>query len=168
VRRAHELQELGRDLVLSLERAKGTVAEHQARVDRLEAHARAFRGTLGHAIDSLSRERSRERAHVEAIASRRKGIDEDSTLPEVDAIGRETLLWEQAALAAEEARARVLEEDLGYQIEALQRQLAEQNVRSELDLADATGKLEGALSALRRLTGELIRTIEEAASAVSR
>ena len=60
-----------------------------------------------------------------------------------------------------------MEHDIGFQIEALQRQLAAQNEQLDGELADATGKLEGALSALRRMTGELIRTIEEAASVVS-
>jgi len=168
VRRARELSSLATDLVTSLERAKATVAEHQSRVDRLETHGRAFRGTLGHAIDSLSRERSRERAHLDAILARREDIDLDITLTGVDPVAREVIVWEQAALEAEEGRAHLVEQDLRYQLEALQRQLASQNEQLDAELADATGKLEGALSALRRMTGELIRTIEEAASAVGR
>jgi eukaryotic-like serine/threonine-protein kinase len=132
VRRASELSVQAGDLVASLERAKSTVAEHQARVDRLEMRGRAFRSTLGHAIDTLSRDRSR------------------------------------AALHAEEARARLVADDLGVQVEALQRQLAAQNEQLDAELSDATGKLEGALSALRRMTGELIGTIEEAASEAGR
>jgi hypothetical protein len=167
--RARELSIHAADLVTSLERAKSTVAEHQARVDRLETHGRAFRGTLGHAIDTLSRDRSRERAHLEAITARRDGIDTEVTLTGgIDMVLREVLVWEQAALEAEDQRAILVEQDLGYQIEALQRQLAAQNEQLDTELADATGKLEGALSALRRMTGELIRTIEEAASAVER
>jgi serine/threonine-protein kinase len=166
VRRARELADQAASLVSSLERAKATVAEHQARVDRLETHGRAFRTTLGHAIDTLSRDRSRERAHLEAILARREGIDADATLPGVDTRSRDALVWESAALEAEEARAQLVEQDLGFQIDALQRQLAEDNERLEADLAGATGQLEGALSALRRMTGDLIRTIEEAASAV--
>ncbi len=168
VRRARELSSLATDLVTSLERAKATVAEHQSRVDRLETHGRAFRGTLGHAIDSLSRERSRERAHLDAIEARRDGIDLDITLTGVDAVAREVIVWEQAALEAEEERAHLVEQDLRYQLEALQRQLATQNEQLDAELADATGMLEGALAALRRMTGELVRTIEEAASAVGR
>ena len=167
-RRARELSSHATDLVTSLERAKGTVAEHQSRVDRLETHGRAFRGTLGHAIDSLSRDRSRERAHLDAIEARREGIDLDITLTGIDPVAREVIVWEQAALEAEEGRAPLVEQDLRYQLEALQRQLASQNEQLDAELADATGKLEGALSALRRMTGELIRTIEEAASAVGR
>jgi serine/threonine-protein kinase len=168
VRRARELSSLATELVTSLERVKATVAEHQSRVDRLDTHGRAFRGTLGHAIDSLSRDRSRERAHLDAILARREGIDLDITLTGVDAVAREVIVWEQAALEAEEERAHLVEQDLRFQLEALQRQLATQNEQLDAELADATGKLEGALSALRRMTGELIRTIEEAASAVGR
>jgi len=167
VRRARELAEVAGGLVTSLERAKATIAEHQARVDRLEAHGRAFRATLGHAVDTLSRDRSRERAHLDAIAARRSRLDEGSTSPGVDARGREALAWEMAALETEEGRARAVEGDLTFQIESLQRQLDWQNEQLEADLAQATGQLEGALSAIRRMTGELVRTIEEAASAVA-
>ena len=62
----------------SLERAKGAVDEYQARVDALELRARNFRRTLGHAIDALSRDRSRELAHLEAIAALRGGIHEEA------------------------------------------------------------------------------------------
>jgi len=166
--RARELAEQATTLVASLERVKATVAEHQSRVDRLETHGRAFRGTLGHAIEALSRDRSRERAHLEAIAARREGIDSDATLPGVDARAKEAFAWEQAALEAEDARAYLVEQDLGYQLEALQRQLAGQNEQLDAELAEGTGKLEGALSALRTMTGELVRAIEEAASEVGR
>jgi tRNA A-37 threonylcarbamoyl transferase component Bud32 len=168
VRRARELANGAASLVVSLERAKATVAEHQSRVDRLETHGRAFRGSLGHAIDTLSRDRSRERVHIDALASRRDGIDMDATFPGVDTRGRDALVWERAALEAEASRAQLVEQDLGFQVDALQRQLAAQNEQLDGELADATGKLEGALQALRRMTGELIRTIEEAASATSR
>jgi serine/threonine-protein kinase len=167
VRRARELAAAAGDLVGGLERAKATVADHQARVDRLETHGRGFRGSLGRAIDVLSRDRSRERAHLDAVATRRDGIDADATLPGNDHRAREALVWERAALEAEASRAELVQQDLGFQIEALQRQLAAQNEQLDAELADATGKLEGALSALRRMTGELVRTIEEAASAVS-
>jgi serine/threonine-protein kinase len=166
VRRARELADQAATLVSSLERAKATVAEHQARVDRLETHGRAFRATLGHAIDTLSRERSRERAHLEAILSRREVIDTDATVPGVDTRSRDALVWESAALEAEEARAQLVDQDLSFQIDALQRQLEADNELLDADLSEATGQLEGSLSALRRMTGDLIRTIELAASAV--
>jgi serine/threonine-protein kinase len=65
VRRAQDLAEVARSLLGSLERATANASEHQTRVDRLESDGMAFRSTLGHAIDSLSRERARERARPE-------------------------------------------------------------------------------------------------------
>jgi len=64
--------------------------------------------------------------------------------------------------------ARGVVDDLGYQIEQLKQQLARQNEQHDTELAEASGHLEGALAALRRMTGELVRTIEEAATAVVR
>ena len=77
VRRARDLSETARSLLASLDRAKSAVVEHQAQVDALEARGRSFRATLGHAIDALSRDRSRELAHLEAIAALRSGIHEE-------------------------------------------------------------------------------------------
>ncbi len=165
VRRARDLSESARNLLVSLERARGAVVEHQAQVDALELRARSFRATLGHAIDALSRDRSRELAHLEAIAALRGGIHEElEAAAPGDARQRETLAWESAAVQAEETRARALAEDLNYQIETLERQLDAQNGELEADLADATGKLEGGLSAVRRITGELVRTMADAAN----
>ncbi len=164
VLRARDLSEHARMLIASLERAKGAVREHQAEVDALQARGRNFRTTLGHAIDALSRDRSRELAHLEAIGALRAGIQEEMAMvPRSDARQREALAWEFAALQAEENRARVTVRDLDYQLETLQRQLAEQNGAIEAELANATGRLEGALSAVRRITGELVRTMADAA-----
>ncbi len=168
VRRAIQLAEHARALVSSLERAKVAVAEHQARVDRLETQGRSFRMTIGAAIDTLSRDLSRERAHFDAIAARRLRISEDASTPSLDHSSRESLVWERAALEAEEKRARDVDADLGFQIEALQDRLAGQNEHLDLEMKQATGELEGALSALRHMTGELVRTIEEAAAAVGK
>jgi serine/threonine-protein kinase len=167
VRRARDLSDHARSLVASLERARGAVKDHQAAVDVLQARARNFRATLGHAIDALSRDRSRELAHLEAIGALRAGIQEEAAIaPRNDARQREALAWEYAALQAEENRARVTVRDLDYQLETLQRQLAEQNGNLEAELADATGMLEGALSAVRRITGELVRTMADAANSL--
>ncbi len=166
VRRATQLAEDARSLIVSLERAKATVSEHQARVDRLETQGRSFRTTLGAAIDALSRERSRERAHLEAITSRRMRIGDDATAPSLDRPSRDSLVWERAALETEEARARALDVDLTFQLDELQRQLAARNEEHDAQMRVAAGELEGALSALRHMTGQLVRTIEEAAVAV--
>jgi serine/threonine-protein kinase len=162
VRRARELCAHARELIASLERARGMASEHQARVDRLEAHGRAFRATLGHAIDTLWRDRSRERAHLDAIGRRHDAIAGEPLGASADVRAKEGRDWEAATLEVEATRAREVERDLGYQIETLEKQLHAQNEHLEAELAYATGQLEGALSALRRMTGELLRTIEEA------
>jgi serine/threonine protein kinase len=164
VRRARDLSETARSLLASLDRAKSAVVEHQAQVDALEARGRSFRATLGHAIDALSRDRSRELAHLEAIAALRSGIHEEMEAAPGDARQRESLAWESAAVQAEENRARATAADLDYQIETLERQLDAQNGDLEAELADATGRLEGGLSAVRRITGELVRTMADAAN----
>ncbi len=132
VRRARDLVEVALSLVASLERAGATAGEHQVRVDRLESEGRAFRDSLGKAIDTLSRDRSRQRARVEA------------------------------GTPDEERRARAADADLSFQIETLERQLEAKNERLEAQLADATGRLEGVLSAVRRITRELAKTREDA------
>jgi serine/threonine protein kinase len=168
VQRASQLAEEARSLVVSLERAKVAVAEHQARVDRLEAQGRSFRTTIGGAIDALSRDLSREHAHFDAITARRLRITEDASAPSIEHGSRESLVWERAALEAEEKRAHDVGADLTFQIEELQRQLAGQNEQLDHEMKLATGELEGALSALRHMTGQLVRTIEEAAAAVGK
>ena len=42
-----------------------------------------------------------------------------------------------------------------------------QNERLARDFAEATGLLEGAISAVRRLTNELVRALDEAATLVT-
>jgi hypothetical protein len=69
--------------------------------------------------------------------------------------------WEVEALSAEEKRARAVDDDLAFQLDALQRQLDTKNEAFERELLEASGQLEGSLSALRRLTSELVRTIDD-------
>jgi serine/threonine-protein kinase len=163
LRRARELVEHTEDMVAALERAKATAAHHQSRVDRLEMHARSFRASLGYAIDALSRDRSQERVRAEGIAARRMGLERAALAIGPDSTEGDVLLWERAALDTEAGRARASEQDLTFQIAELQKQLDTQNEQVDADLAAASGQLEGALSALRRLTGELVRTVEDAA-----
>jgi serine/threonine protein kinase len=165
VRRARDLAESARSLLGSLERAKAAVAAHQAQVDTLEARARSVRATVGHAIDALSRDRSRELAHLEAITALRSGILEElAAASPADVHHRETLAWESAALEAERTRASAMAADLSYQIQTLEQQLDGHNGDLEAELASATGRLEGGLSAVRRITGELVRTMADAAN----
>jgi serine/threonine-protein kinase len=158
--RASECVAYGRTLVVSIERATRASSEAQARVDRLEAKGREFRANLGHAIDTLCREQSRERANAAALQTRREALGETRPKDEASA---DTVVWEKAALGAEESRIRTLEADLVFQIKELQAQLDTQNQELEAELASATGALEGALVALRQLTGEFVRTLDEAA-----
>jgi serine/threonine protein kinase len=167
VRRARDLSQTARGLLASLARAKAVVAAHQAKVDTLDARGRAFRGSLGHAIDVLSRDRSRELARLEAIAALRGGIrDEIAVTAAVDARQREALAREASSVQIEETRVREADADLAFQIETLQRQLHGQNEQLESELTEATGMLEGSLSALRRITGELVRIMADAASSL--
>jgi|HubBroStandDraft_1064217.scaffolds.fasta_scaffold36922_2 serine/threonine protein kinase len=165
VRRARDMAEVASALIASLDRAKAAVATHQSVVDGIELRGREFRGSIGHAIDALSRDRSRERAELDAIAARRAGIRIELAVSS-PAQG-ESLIWEAAALQAQEGRSLVLDNDLGFQIETLQRQLEAQNEQVERELAHAAGMLEGALSGVRRITGELVRTMAEAAAAIA-
>jgi serine/threonine-protein kinase len=162
--RAADLAAHARGLVEKLERATKQVAEVQGRVDRLEAHARDFRSNLGHAIDELARDRARERSHWTALRDRRDEIEVDSSHP---ASKREANVWEAAALSAEEERVKGTEADITFQIVQLQLQLEAKNERFEKEYAAATGELEGSISAVRAMTHEIVRTLDEAASVVA-
>jgi len=186
--RAAELALVAGEMVPRVERAAKTVGELQARVDRLEAQGREFRTNLGHAIDVLVHDRSRERAHLDALRARRQALQRaieggapqasDSSqslssqratvpLPPIGAIagaGPRSLdprVWEVEAIAAEELRASKVDDDLAFQLDALQKQLDAKNEGFERELVQATGQLEGSLSALRRLTSEIVRTIDD-------
>jgi hypothetical protein len=76
-------------------------------------------------------------------------------------------MWETAALGAEAERARLQEEDLSFQIETLQAQLDTSNRVLEEELAEASGALEGSLAAVRQLTSEFVRSLDEAAAEMS-
>ncbi len=159
--RAASLAESARTMVPRVERASNTVADLQLRVDDLQARARDFRATLGKAIDVLLRDRSRERVRIDGLRARRNVVA--GRIP----TSTDGALWEAASLAAEEERARAVDADLSFQIESLQRELDRRNEELDRELLDATGQLEGALSAFRALTNELVRALEAAAHLVS-
>ena len=159
-----ELAAHARALVGKLERASATVAEVQSRVDRLQAHAREFRSNLGHAIDELARDRARERSHWSALRARRDEIEVDQPPAPSQ---REANVWEAAALSAEEEHVRSVEQDITFQIVQLQLQLEAKNERFEKEYASTTGELEGSISAVRAMTHEIVRTLDEAAAVVS-
>ena len=69
----------------------------------------------------------------------------------------------------DQPRCRIgLRHDLGHQIDVLQKRLEAKNEELEWELASATGSLEGFLSALRRLTSELVRTIDDGIAILQR
>jgi serine/threonine protein kinase len=166
VRRAADLVAVGGNLLASLERAAIAVSQYQTAVDDLEAEGREFRATLGHAIDTLSRDRSRELARLDTIARRRTALQQEAVAEGVDKKKEEATAWELAALTSEEARERALDVDLAYQIDTLEKQMNDRNEVLDGKLAEATARLEGALSAIRRITRELTRTREDAARAL--
>ena len=177
--RAAELALVAGEMVPRVERAAKVVGELQAKVDRLEARGREFRTNLGHAIDVLVHDRSRERAHLDALRARRQALERaiegganpsptsgpsssNGTAP-MPPIGssHDPRAWEVEALVAEEQRAAKVDDDLAFQLDALQSQLDAKNEEFERELVQATGQLEGSLSALRRLTSEIVRTIDD-------
>ena len=174
--RAAELALIAGEMVPRVERAARVVGELQAKVDRLEATGREFRANLGHAIDVLVHDRSRERAHQDALRARRQALErailgivsaiipsssDPGTSPLAPPAGQDPRAWEIEALVAEENRAAAVAQDLTFQVDALQKQLDGKNEALERDLVTATGNLEGSLSALRRLTSEIVRTIDD-------
>ena len=184
--RASELALVAGDMISRVARAAKWVGELQAKVDRLEARGREFRANLGHAIDVLAHDRSRERAHLATVRARRSALQRaiaggnratfsSSALSETmpfrppEAVSMAPLggasdprAWEIEALVAEEARAATVDEDLGFQLSALQSQLDAMNEEFERELIQGTGQLEGALLALRRLTSEIACTVNDA------
>ena len=156
--KASELALVAGEMVPRVERASKMVSDLQARVDRLEATGREFRGNLGHAIDVLVHDRSRERAHLDALRARREALQRAVSEGSATSDARP---WEIEALVSEERRAEGVVEDLAFQIATLQSQLDARNEQHERALVQSTGQLEGCLSALRTLTNEIARTIDD-------
>jgi len=163
--KASELAAMAGEMIPRVERSSRAVAELQSRVDRIDARAREFRANLGHAIDVLLRDRSRERAHLEAVRARRAGMAV-AELPE-SVRSPEGRAWESQALVAEEERMAVVVADLGFQVEALQKQLDAKNDELERELSEVSGALEGSLAALRRMSSELARTVRDGVALAS-
>jgi hypothetical protein len=180
-RNATEMALVAGEMVPRLERAGRLIGDLQAKVDLLEAKARETRGNLGHAIDVLLHDKSRERAHLDTLRARRMALERAISAAQMVMSSRDGAsaawargpdspspasladprAWEVEALRLEEGRAAGVVTDLGFQIDALQRQLDAKNEELERDLVAATGSLEGALSAVRRLTSEVARTIDD-------
>jgi hypothetical protein len=120
---------------------------------------------LGHAIDVLLRDRSRERAHLEAVRARRVAMEAGPSETDLAKATRppaeDGRAWELGALVDEERRMAGVVVDLGYQIEVLQRQLDYKNDELDKELSEVTGALEGSLAALRRISSELARILRD-------
>lgn len=156
---AAEFAESAREMIPRVERAQVGAKQSQETVDALQLRGRTFRSSLGKALDVLLRDRSRERMRIEALRTRRNVVA--VKMP----TSTDTALWEAASLAAEEDKSLAIEADLTFQISTIQSELDRQNEELERELVDAGGHLEGALSALRTLTSELVRMLEDASRA---
>jgi eukaryotic-like serine/threonine-protein kinase len=161
--RAAALANDARGQLSAMERAARVSAQHQAQVDRIEARGRDFRATLGHAIDELVHHRTRARLHASAVGALNDVVHQRMRGERRIA---EALVWEAAALGVEAEQAQLEDEDLTHQISTLQARLEEANTELEVELAEAAGALEGSLAALRRLTGEFMGTLADAAADV--
>lgn len=176
--RAYELALVASEMVPRVVRASKVVADLQTKADLLEAVGREFRANLGHAIDVLVHDRSRERAHLDALRARREALqratsgEAASAMPALPITGSLPPLsertpgadprpWEIEALASEETRVAAVVADLDFQVATLQAQLDSRNESHETALIQATGTLEGSLSALRALSNEVARTIND-------
>jgi serine/threonine protein kinase len=158
IERAAELVGIARGKVLTLERVARAVGTQQDRVDALESEGRRFRDDFGRAIDQLVRDRSHERARSRS-GGRPLSISGNVRDPGGHA---DIALWETALLAADGGTKGISGEDLTFQIDALQRSLQAKNVALEADIVEASGALEGSLAAIRHLTHELRRLVDEA------
>jgi len=164
-RKASDHAIVASEMIPRIERATKVVAKLQDKVDALEGVGRSFRADFGNAIDTLVHDRSRERAHLDQMKARRAALEsvlETTIIGGSDEMSQEDPRpFEVEALLAEEARAESVVRDLGFQIETLQKQLDDKNEAHELALVQATGTLEGSLSAFRHLTNEIARTIDD-------
>jgi serine/threonine-protein kinase len=139
-------------MVPQVDRTAVRVRHTQTTVDHLETEARTFRESLGGAIDALSRDRGQLRAV-------RETLDAECTITRAKG-------GNVASIYAEEERLDAAIADLTFQIDALSRELDRKNDAIDGRLVDATGQLEGLLAALRMLTGELARLLDDVAGAL--
>ena len=64
-------------------------------------------------------------------------------------------------------RVEAVERDLTFQIDTLQLQLDLKNEQHGRDMVEASGQLEGAITALKHLSNDLVRTLDEAIGIVA-
>ena len=165
IARAEELLAHARATSVTVDRASQQVGEIQSRVDKIDAHGREFRQSLGRAIDELSRDRARERAHVLALRERETEIEQAES--EGAKGSADARLWELAALRAEVDKARAVVDDLSFQIVQLELRLETKNEHHDRERDGAIAELEGAIAAVRTMTTDLVRTMDEATALVT-
>ncbi len=146
------------ELITQLDRTTTSVAGAQTRLEALEAHARAFRESLGGAIEQLGRDRSRQRAHYSELLVKESRLD-GADMP-ADAGDADALLWERAAVSAGKDRARSGEQDLAFQMVQLQLKLEAEHEQHERLHAATTAELEGAIATTHAMQADLTQTID--------
>lgn len=140
---------------LKTARAIAEIVERDTRaIADAEERARAARAEIGSRLDDLARERSRTYGWASTLAERHDVLRSARhsgahPLPVADA-----LLWEQAALEREEARAYERASELDTTIASLHEELARHNEAAETDIKTLTAALEGHVAALRSIAGE--------------
>jgi eukaryotic-like serine/threonine-protein kinase len=157
-----ELQRL-QELFEMVERLHALVTEDAERLGRLETRARTARAELGARIDELALERSRVLGWASTAAARGDSV-RSRRLSGVLSIGTmDALLWEEATLEHEESSSLDNASELGREIEALTRELEEENERLEREGLSLQAQLEGHVAALRALAGEAWQNVHSIA-----
>jgi serine/threonine-protein kinase len=162
---AAPLVDHARELLQRVERTSEQVGIEQARVDAIEERGRETRARLGFAIDELGRDRARYRARIDEI----DGVRKRNSLPPLrpDPRGADVRVWESAALSVEEEALIRSEKDLCFQIDTLTARLESETEAIAREFAEPAARLEGGLSAIRSMTTELIRVLDDAVSILS-
>ena len=163
--KAEPLVEHARELLQRVERNAERVAKEQALVDSIEERGREARARLGFAIDELGRDRARVRAHADEVNLVRR----ESARPPLrfDPRAAEVQVWQDAALSVEEEAMLKGERDLSFQIDTLTTRLETETEIIAQELTEPAARLEGGLSAIRSITTELVRVLDDAISILS-
>jgi serine/threonine-protein kinase len=151
---AREVFEEARKTCTMAEAIATMCAQDSEAIERAQAAGRALRAELGGALDELGRERSRALGWAGTIAERSFHVEARRSSGELSVGASDAMVWEQAALEAEEDRVRATAEELGQRITAAEAELERRNERLERDLVILSAQLEGRIAALRALAME--------------
>lgn len=158
--RARNLARMARAMMPRVQKTSELVHSLQAELDALEARGREMKTNFGRAVDTLLHDRARHRIAWDSLRAKR---DIEDVKRPLKANLTDNSLWASASSAVEDERARAIDTDLSFQIETLQRELDRNNDEHDRELLDVTGRLEGAIGALRLLTQELVSSLDSAA-----